>query len=222
MRAAPTLTSRTELNGFAIMVAAGVGLWLVAAPARAQGLGGPGSMGSTGASSIDPAEMQSTAPTSPLSRPEANDHDDQGGDDKKDTSLPPPPSLPGSHAQPIPVAPARHNVSDMDPTAALFDAINRGDTEAARDALGRGADIEGKNVLGQTPLALSVDLGRNDISFLLLSMRTPPDAVAAATPPRLAHGKVTPVSALGKNQPLQPATVSAAAPSSGFLGFGGS
>src|ERR1700757_1385559 len=61
--------------------------------------------------------------------------------------------------------------SDMEPTDALFDAINRGDIGAARDAISRGADLRGHNVLGMTPMELSVDLGRNDISFLLLSMR---------------------------------------------------
>jgi hypothetical protein len=59
----------------------------------------------------------------------------------------------------------------MPPTDALFDAINRGDILAARDALNRGADLNGVNILGMTPMELSVDLGRNDISFLLLSMR---------------------------------------------------
>ncbi|MDQ2764920.1 MAG: hypothetical protein M3Y22_16010 [Pseudomonadota bacterium] len=53
----------------------------------------------------------------------------------------------------------------------MFDAINRGDIVAARDALNRGADLNGVNILGMTPMELSVDLGRNDISFLLLSMR---------------------------------------------------
>ena len=59
----------------------------------------------------------------------------------------------------------------MEPNEALFDAINRGDIGAARDAISRGADLQGHNILGMTPLELSVDLGRNDISFLLLSMR---------------------------------------------------
>jgi hypothetical protein len=58
----------------------------------------------------------------------------------------------------------------MSPTDALFDAINRGDIAAARDAISRGADLQQPNVLGMMPLELSVDLGRNDISFLLLSM----------------------------------------------------
>jgi hypothetical protein len=59
----------------------------------------------------------------------------------------------------------------MSPTEGLFDAINRGDLTAARDAINRGADLGGQNLLGMTPLELSVDLGRNDISFVLLSMR---------------------------------------------------
>ena len=80
------------------------------------------------------------------------------------------PALPGAHPA-APVAPATRPALDMAPTEALFDAINRGDLAAARDAINRGADLNGKNVLGETPLELSVDLGRNDISFLLLSMR---------------------------------------------------
>src|SRR6202012_5975497 len=70
-----------------------------------------------------------------------------------------------------PAAPSSHAPTDLQPTDALFDAINRGDIAAARDALNHGADMNGVNVLGMTPMELSVDLGRNDISFLLLSMR---------------------------------------------------
>jgi len=81
-----------------------------------------------------------------------------------------PPSLPGTKA-PVEAAAPTTSPTDMTPTEALFDAINRGDTAAARDAVNRGADMHGVNVLGLTPLELSVDLGRNDISFLLLSMR---------------------------------------------------
>jgi hypothetical protein len=81
-----------------------------------------------------------------------------------------PPSLPGTKA-PVEAAAPTASPADMTPTEALFDAINRGDTAAARDAVNRGADMHGVNVLGLTPLELSVDLGRNDISFLLLSMR---------------------------------------------------
>jgi hypothetical protein len=84
--------------------------------------------------------------------------------------LPAPDAVPGAKAR-SPAAPATHAPTDLQPTEALFDAINRGDIAAARDALNRGADMDGLNVLGMTPMELSVDLGRNDISFLLLSMR---------------------------------------------------
>jgi hypothetical protein len=84
--------------------------------------------------------------------------------------LPPAAAMPGARAR-EPAAPATRPVGDMLPTEALFDAINRGDIASARDALNRGADLNGVNVLGMTPMELSVDLGRNDISFLLLSMR---------------------------------------------------
>lgn len=85
-------------------------------------------------------------------------------------TAPPPEAIPGAKAR-LPAAPASRPVSEMDPNEALFDAIDRGDVASARDALSRGADLNSVNVLGMTPMELSVDLGRNDISFLLLSMR---------------------------------------------------
>jgi hypothetical protein len=85
-------------------------------------------------------------------------------------ALPPPDSVPGARAR-EPVAPATRSTGEMSPNEALVDAINRGDIAAARDALNRGAELDAVNILGMTPLDLSVDLGRNDISFLLLSMR---------------------------------------------------
>src|SRR5271165_3374838 len=98
----------------------------------------------------------------------------QIGNSGKPAALPPkieqPPALPGA-ASTGGAAPASRPATDMEPTEALFDAINRGDIGAARDAISRGADLRGLNVLGMTPMELSVDLGRNDISFLLLSMR---------------------------------------------------
>ena len=81
-----------------------------------------------------------------------------------------PEAIPGSKPT-APAAPATRGATDLQPTDALFDAINRGDIASARDALNRGADLNGVNILGMTPMELSVDLGRNDISFLLLSMR---------------------------------------------------
>jgi hypothetical protein len=83
---------------------------------------------------------------------------------------PPPDAIPGAKPRGAAV-PAYRSSGDMQPTDALFDAINRGDIASARDALNRGADLNGVNILGMTPMELSVDLGRNDISFLLLSMR---------------------------------------------------
>ena len=92
----------------------------------------------------------------------------QGAQEKPPAAAPD--VLPGAKAR-APAAPAARPTADMPPTEALFDAINRGDIASARDALNRGADLNGVNVLGMTPMELSVDLGRNDISFLLLSMR---------------------------------------------------
>lgn len=108
----------------------------------------------------------------------------------------PPPALPGAQSQPDTVAPPTHLSGDMSPTDALFDAINRGDIASARDALNRGADLRATNVLGLTPIELSVDLGRRDISFLLLSLRgtapsgpprAPTQAVKASPPPTRAQ-----------------------------------
>ena len=93
----------------------------------------------------------------------------------------PPPALPGSRLAPG-AAPAARSPSDMSPNEALFDAINRGDISAVRDALNRGAELGSRNILGMTPLELSVDLGRNDISFLLLSMRGDTPRQAPPTP----------------------------------------
>ena len=114
-----------------------------------------------------------------------------GGADKPAT--PAPEAIPGAKAR-QPVAPATRAPSDLQPTDALFDAINRGDIAAARDALNRGADLNGVNVLGLTPMELSVDLGRNDISFLLLSMRGEDSGRGAravardSAPPAAPHG----------------------------------
>jgi hypothetical protein len=90
-----------------------------------------------------------------------------------------PPALPGARVNKSEAAPAEPGAADLPPTEALFDAINRGDMLSARDAVNRGADLNGHNVLGLSPLDLSVDLGRNDITFLLLSLRPANPTVAA-------------------------------------------
>lgn len=110
----------------------------------------------------------------------------QGVGPKQTQREAPPPGLPGAQSQPS-SAPSDVPL-DVPPTEALFEAINRGDMNMARDSLNRGADINGRNVLGMTPLDLSIDLSRNDITFLLLSLRGqatvsgPPSAVAAPAP----------------------------------------
>lgn len=82
-----------------------------------------------------------------------------------------PAALPGlqfrREAPPIPADPNQN----LAPNAALFDAINRGDIAAAREAVGRGADIEARNVLNLTPIDAAVDQGRTEIIFYLLSVR---------------------------------------------------
>ncbi|MDE2514509.1 MAG: hypothetical protein KGL12_00645 [Rhodospirillales bacterium] len=159
-----------------------------------------------------------------------------------------PAGLPGAVGNADTVAPADKLPADMDPTQALFDAINRGDLKAARAAVDRGADLHGHNVLGMTPVELSVDLSRNDITFMLLSFGAgsanpaapplpapkrgvPARQVARAAPVHVAPVHVAPVHVA----PSRPAPVRAAsqpaptyaelgggspAPSAGFLGFG--
>lgn len=149
-----------------------------------------------------------------------------------------PPALPGVGARRSTPAPAQQIPSDMSPNDALFDAINRGDIAAARDALSRGAQLDAHNVLGMTPMELAVDLGRNDISFLLLSMRSgggqvkkqttaeavlpkPAPALAKAAPRKIAEAKAEQAA---PPAPQQQARLFAhdggtPIPSLGFLGF---
>jgi len=159
----------------------------------------------------------------------------------------PPPALPGATPG-LGAAPADKSTADMSPTDALFDAINRGDIASARDALSRGADVGGRSVLGMTPLDLSIDLSRNDITFLLLSMQPgspmPPSLAHAAPPPGGKKPALPPNSAAAEaallsskpslkatakapSRPVQyagpaPSDPGTPAPQAGFLGFGGS
>jgi hypothetical protein len=147
--AAPGSSSSSAAGGCRISILAlGVALSFVSpggAWAQMPGIGGGSNPGAGRPSQTPPPEREAPA-------------------------LPPPEAVPGAKAR-TPAAPATHAATDLQPTDALFDAINRGDIGAARDALNRGADMDGVNILGMTPMELSVDLGRNDISFLLLSMR---------------------------------------------------
>ena len=91
----------------------------------------------------------------------------------------PPPALPGSLSDPSRVAAPTRSPNDMAPTEALFDAVNRGDVNSARDAVARGAELDATNILGLTPLELSIDPGRNDITFVLISLRNAGEVAAS-------------------------------------------
>jgi hypothetical protein len=152
---------------------------------------------------------------------------------------PPPPALPGAEGKGRGAAPPTKSPLDMEPNAELFDAINRGDIAAARDALSRGADLHARNVLGMSPLELSIDLGRNDISFMLLSMRNAEDsgkpkqaaASPAVRPASVKQAKQVPVRATSRVADSVPAPAPSQTarlfsgdggtpnPNAGFLGF---
>jgi hypothetical protein len=153
----------------------------------------------------------------------------------------PPPALPGAAENASRAAPAVRPPNDLEPTEALFDAINRGDIGSARDAISRGADLQGRNILGMSPMELSVDLGRNDISFLLLSMRGADDGrgrqqPATATAAKPGPAKTTKQAARSTGTTAKTATSAptptaqqtarlfggdggAPIPNAGFLGF---
>jgi hypothetical protein len=117
----------------------------------------------------------------------------------------PPPALPGLAArrapEPIPGDPN----ANLAPTAALFDAINRGDLAAARDAVTRGASFDERNVLGLTPIDAAVDQGRNDILFYLLSARA-----TARGPAPPAETLLTPAQRAARDRAAQQEAVRAA------------
>ena len=136
------------------------------------------------------AQLRGRAAGGQSTEPDRAIEDRTGAADQAAAS--PPPALPGAVSRSDRVAPAQ-GAPIADPTEALFDAINRGDIASARDAIDRGADLNGQNVLGLSPLDVSVDLGRNDITFLLLSLRGAdsrpgPNQTAQGTGPGTAHG----------------------------------
>jgi hypothetical protein len=150
----------------------------------------------------------------------------------------PPPALPGAQPDSDRVTPSEKSATDLPPTEALFDAINRGDITSARDAISRGADLNGHNLLGMSPMELSVDLGRNNISFLLLSLRgsdssarptktatapPPPSTKSSHRPQRAERKAAAPVREASAPAPKTPRLFAgdggAPIPSAGFLGF---
>ncbi|HEY7577512.1 MAG TPA: ankyrin repeat domain-containing protein [Acetobacteraceae bacterium] len=123
----------------------------------------------------------------------------------------PPPALPGAGSGGGGAAPLTRVPADMEPNDALFDAINRGDIATARDALSRGADLHARNILGMTPLELSIDLGRNDISFMLLSMRAA-DEVRPSQPKQARVAKPEPKQPVRQAKRAPPRAVTASEP----------
>ncbi len=141
----------------------------------------------------------------------------------------PPAALPGAESN---EEVRGHASNDMNPTDALFDAINRGSLGAAKEALNRGADMTAHNVLGQSPLDMAIDLNRNDITFLLLSMRTfsdsdPHFASGSTQGPDMDEAADTvrtpPLAGRARHVDSRyDVTGGHAKPAAGFLGFGGS
>ena len=152
-----------------------------------------------------------------------------------------PSALPGNRAEKNETVPADRIASDMAPNEALFDGINRGDMVYVKDALSRGADLNARNILGLTPLDLSVDLGRNDITFLLLSMRGSSGGGGAPATPGSGKSVKALLQEANKAPPKAPKAAKAAreaapatagkpklfandggapVPDAGFLGFG--
>ena len=125
----------------------------------------------------------------------------------------------------------------VNPTEALFDAINLGDIDEVRAAVGAGANIGARNVLGLTPLDLALDLGQTEIAFFLMSLgRAPTRAQPPEPTAQRAPGPVPPGAGRGQAPPASgPATLAPAAavpaaplwrgdggtpvPEAGFLGF---
>lgn len=125
-----------------------------------------------------------------------------------------------------------HGSGDIEPTAALFDAINRGSTPSAKESINRGADLNGRNILGQTPLEMSIDMNRNAITFLLLSMRgqntrastvsSVKETVASSGDQPDSGRKIKPEKSVAKPGKLPDQSGGKPQPSVGFLGFSGS
>jgi len=139
------------------------------------------------------------------------------GDEKKEKPPEPPPSIPGAEVNPDTVIPADKGTAELLPNEALFDAITRGDIASARDALNRGAQLDAHNVLGQTPTEASISLDRNDITFLLLSMRGANQAHAT----RVADATRAPAHArpVHVQRPMPSSDRGRPDPAAGFIGF---
>ncbi len=146
-----------------------------------------------------------------------------------------PPALPGAGSPaPLATGPKLQQPASGDPTTALFAAINKGDYNAAQDALSRGADLNAHDQFGETPLDLSIALNRNTITFLLLQTRNELgaqsgpvgqpwtlDAPVPAPKPKPHHMAAPAVEAGPRAAtPMGVANPGTPNPQAGFLGFG--
>lgn len=150
-----------------------------------------------------------------------------------------PPALPGaSGVGNISAGPV--TTLNEDPTKLLFSAINHGDYNQARAAVSRGANLDARNALDETPIELAVELNRNNITFMLLSVRAEegpgqraaPQSVTASAVGHTRSAAHAPIVFSSRETQLRQSPARAVAapiagspgvpdPSAGFLGFGG-
>jgi hypothetical protein len=153
-----------------------------------------------------------------------------------------PPALPGaSGVGNISAGPV--TTTDEDPTKLLFTAINHGDYTQARAAVSRGANLNARNALNETPIELAVELNRNNITFMLLSVRAEEGQSPASQGSPSSTGRAIAASTHDEHRPVasprqpvvsyetqqnhvQPGATlpdqhGVPNPSAGFLGFGG-
>ncbi len=188
-----------------------------------------------GASLLGVADAQMPTPGAPTIGPALHPPADE--------QAAPPPALPGA-AGADQISASSVAIDNENPTKVLFSAINHGNYAEARAAVSRGADLRAKNALDETPIQLSVELGRNDITFMLLSVLHENRGVSTgANLPINAAARVTTAHSRSIRRTAQrPAPIPArrfdaehsltmtapapsnppgvAAPSKGFLGFG--
>jgi hypothetical protein len=138
-----------------------------------------------------------------------------------------PAGVPGAVTTPLATGPSlQKNIGD--PTTALFNAIDKNDYGAAQNAVGRGANLNAQNPLGETPLDMSVALNRSTITFMLLAARNEEgDSSGATQAPTSTYSAPAPTVTVSDHttaprpQPVpvmgnDPGTPD---PSAGFLGF---
>lgn len=120
------------------------------------------------------------------------------------------PALPGLAGRTTPAPIDADPTANLSPNEALFDAVNRGDLAAAREAVSRGANLRARNALGLTALDAAVDQGRNTIAFFLLSAREAGQPLPADAPTGLV--RASPAAPASRPQQPRPEVRAAPAP----------